>query len=211
MQINFRERLRFEHPWLYALYKPLSYLRWIGRGRTVPPVHVYKEKTIRRYGREFGLRVWVETGTYLGFMVHELRADFDQIYTIELDAELCRMARKRFSGLHNLRIVEGDSGVKLREVCEALGEPAIFWLDGHFQPNIGAIAEGETPVLHELSTVFAHWKPGSVVLIDDARLFGARADYPTLAVIRDQVKAFDPKLTCEVRDDIIRISPYPLK
>jgi len=211
MQISRREKLRFDHPWLYGIYKPLSYLRWIARGRTVPPVHVYKERTIRRYGQAFGLRVWVETGTYLGFMVHELRSDFERIITIELDPELCRLARARFAGQRAIQIVEGDSGVKLRDVCRTLDSAAIFWLDGHFQPNIGAMAGGETPVLHELTTVFAHWKPGSVVLIDDARLFGDRSDYPSLSAIRDQVLAFDRDLSFEVRDDIIRIAPSALK
>jgi hypothetical protein len=50
-----------------------------------------------------------------------------------------------------------------------------------------------------------------VVLIDDARLFGDRTDYPSLDAISDQVRAFDPNLAFEVRDDIIRISPRPLR
>jgi len=206
MQISRRERLRLEHPWAYKLYKPLSYLRWLARGRTLPPVHVYKERTIRAYARRHGLRTWVETGTYLGFMVEELRRDFDRIITIELDSELCRIVRARFEGQPHIEVVEGDSGIKLSDVCARLPEPALYWLDGHFQPNIGTMANGETPVLHELTTIFAYWRPGTVVLIDDARLFGGRADYPPLSAIVSQAKAFDPRLGVEVRDDIIRIT-----
>ena len=206
MQIPRREQLRLDHPWVYKLYKPVSYLRWLARGRTLPPVHVYKERTIREYGRRHGLRTWVETGTYLGFMVEELRCDFDRIITIELDAELCRIVRQRFAGLSHIEVVEGDSGHKLREVCAGLSEPAIYWLDGHFQPNIGTMMGGETPVLHELETLFKHWRPGTVVLIDDARLFGERPDYRSLKAVIEQVKTFDERLSVEVRDDIIRIS-----
>ncbi len=206
MHINFREQLRFDHPWVYTLYKPISYLRWRWAGRPKPPVHAFKERTIRRYARAHALGVFVETGTYLGFMVHELRAAFRRIITIELDPELVKRCRARFAWQPHIEIIEGDIGVKLAEECTALREPALFWLDGHFQPNIGAMAGGETPVLHELTTVFAHWRPGSVVLIDDARLFGDRPDYPSLAEIEAQVRAFDGSLRFAVEDDIIRIA-----
>jgi predicted O-methyltransferase YrrM len=207
MQISRREQLRLDHPWIYKIYKPISYLRWIARGRTLPPVHVYKERTIRDYARLYGLRTWVETGTYLGFMIEELRRDFDRIISIELDPELCRIARKRFARWEHIEVVEGDSGIKLGEVCSKLNKPAIFWLDGHYQPNIGTMAEGETPVLHELNTLFRHWHPGTVVLIDDARLFGQRSDYPDLSAVIAQAQSFSPRLDVSVRDDIIRIAP----
>ena len=46
---------------------------------------------------------------------------------------------------------------------------------------------------------------GDVILIDDARLFGWRSDYPRLTKIRQFVKTHLPDYKVSVESDLIRI------
>ena len=52
-----------------------------------------KVAELRRYARQFGVDVFVETGTYEGETTYRLRRDFDHLFTVEIDPELARLAR----------------------------------------------------------------------------------------------------------------------
>jgi hypothetical protein len=81
----------------------------------------------------------------------------------------------------------------------------LFWLDAHYSGEGTALADSETPVLSELDCIFSHAVKGHVILIDDARCFDGKGDYPSLPEIKTYVSERRPDLICEVRDDIIRI------
>jgi hypothetical protein len=84
----------------------------------------------------------------------------------------------------------------------------LFWLDAHYYPNSGgttAKGELETPIIKELHCILNHPVEGHVILIDDAREFPGRNNYPTIAQLQDLIVKRHPNRAFEVKDDIIRI------
>lgn len=70
-----------------------------------------------------------------------------------------------------------------------------------------AIALGhlQTPILEEVKHVLEHPVAGHVLLIDDARAFTGRRDYPTLDALHQYINLIKPGLAYHVKDDIIRV------
>lgn len=164
-------------PPLYRLGRVLKERR---RARTDHPDNA-KRALLRAVASEHGLRVFVETGTYMGETAWALRNELDRIETIELEPTLARLARIRFKRTPNVRVHEGDSAAVLPRILETLTEPALFWLDAH--PSTDRTAQdGPIPLRAELAAIGRHPVTGHVVLIDDLRYLGTPG-YPDLAEI----------------------------
>lgn len=167
-----------------------------------------RREIIRQYGRDCGIRTFVETGTADGETVATVFTDFDLIYTIELDEYLHFQAIARFVDLPKVHCLLGDSGVILPHVVAELTEPALFWLDGHYCG--GARGDIDTPIVAELEAALKA-PAGSVILIDDARLFGGGKehteeffDYPDVSWVAQT--AGNHGFSFELKDDIMRLT-----
>jgi hypothetical protein len=181
---------------------------WRTDGCHVPPPATVKRQTVATYGAAFHLRTLIETGTYMGGTMHELRDDFKQLYSIELSPILTARARRRFSKLPHIHILQGDSGEVLPTLMSGITEPCLFWLDGHYSAGwVSARADIETPIIQELNTIFDHPVKDHVILIDDARLFDGTHDYPTLEQMRQFFADRRPQYHFSVVNDIIRSHP----
>jgi hypothetical protein len=181
------------------------HLRWILAGRPVPPPHLIKQRAVRAYAGKYHLSTFVETGTYRGEMVEAVKRDFKQVYSIELGADLHRLAQARFASDRHVTILQGDSGEVLRGLLTRIDRPALFWLDGHFSKGDTARSALITPIRSELDHILAHpLAQCHVILIDDARLFNGEDDYPTIDSL-NAVLACAGFPACRVQDDIIRI------
>src|SRR5690349_14316008 len=166
------------------------YAAWLRSGRPTPPPQIVKQRIVREYARRFDLHIFVETGTYLGDMVNAVKKDFDRIYSIELSLELYQNAKQRFKNQTHISILQGDSGKVLKGVLDQVQEPCLFWLDGHYSEGITAKGDLETPVIEELTCIANHpMARRHVILIDDARCFTGKGDYPTVKEINDIVAA----------------------
>jgi len=181
--------------------------RWRRNGSTGPTPHLRKQQVVRDFGTRFGMRVLVETGTYLGFMVRAMRSDFDLLYSTELDAALFARAKARFAGQTHIHILNGDSKHVLPELLSRIDQPALFWLDAHWSGGVTARGDSDTPILHELSAILSH-RHGHrhVLLIDDARDF-VGGEYPTIEGLRAHIGALQPLAQVTVAEEIIRITP----
>ena len=103
---------------------------WLAPGT----VHFFTKKNlITTKGREFGIHVFVETGTFRGEMINAQREHFLKLIGIELSEELFQAARLRFVNDRQIQLHQGHSGIKLRAVAKGLDEPALFWLDAHYR------------------------------------------------------------------------------
>jgi hypothetical protein len=180
---------------------------WLAAGRPVPAPSVVKHAILREYADRARLDTLVETGTYLGGTIAALRHRFARIYSIELDDALYERARARFARAPNVTLLHGDSADVLPALLSRLRGPALFWLDGHYSGPGTAKGHRETPIVEEILAILAHPVPGHVILVDDARAFGAWPDYPALDDFRRLVTAERPTLTFAVADDIVRIHP----
>jgi hypothetical protein len=137
-----------------------------------------KRALLRDVARRHGLRLLVETGTYMGETAWALRNDLDRIETIELEPTLAQLARVRFARVPHVHVHEGDSASVLPRILETLDEPALFWLDAH--PSTDRTARGgPIPLQDELAAIARHPVVGHVVLVDDLQYAGTPG-YPAL-------------------------------
>lgn len=180
---------------------------WERQGRPAPPPHIVKEELIRDYAKTFHTDILIETGTYLGDMVHAMKKSFSRIISFELDQTLAAKARQRFANEDHIEIVQGDSGKLLGDYLATINEPCLFWLDGHYSGGITAKGALETPIKNELTCIFSHPVDGHVILIDDARCFTGENDYPTLEELQNFVAEIKPKHKFTVEHDVIRVHP----
>jgi hypothetical protein len=178
---------------------------WEKQGRPSPPPHVVKEELIRDYARSFNTNILIETGTYLGDMVHAMKKSFTRIISFELDPTLATQAQSRFAKEDHIEVVQGDSGKLLSDYLVAINEPCLFWLDGHYSGGITAKGALETPIKNELTSILSHPVEGHVILIDDARCFTGENDYPTLDELKSFVAERKPDHKFSVEHDCIRI------
>ncbi len=86
--------------------------------------YALKRRLLRETAREHGLRVLIETGTYMGEIAWALRRDFDRIETVELEPTLVRLAEIRFRRTKNVRVHEGDSATVLPRCSGSTRIPA---------------------------------------------------------------------------------------
>jgi len=185
--------------------------RWNLGGRPVPPPHWVKQDAVKEFARSHGLRTFIETGTYMGTMVEAVLSSFDRVISIELDAKLARDARKKFARHSHVEIVQGDSARELGTLLRSIHEPCLFWLDGHYSGGPTARGSTETPILEELVAIAEHSVQGHVILVDDARLFTGREDYPSLAEMELLCGKYWRGSRYGVEDDIIRCYPARAK
>jgi hypothetical protein len=184
----------------------LSVRRWKREGRPVPPPPEVKKRVLLSYARDFGLRTFIETGTFLGDTTAAVRPHVDRVVTIEISSDLAEQARTRFASHTNVQVLEGDSGKLLPAILDELREPALFWLDGHYSGGITARGDEDTPVRTELHAILEHPVRKHVILIDDARDFRGGA-YPTVGEVAEIVRSHPSGYDFDVRDDIIRLTP----
>ena len=185
------------------LYRPLrnfldrgrgrrAMAQWRREGSPIPPPHAVKQAVLRDYARRYRLSILIETGTYYGDMVEAMTYAFRNIYSIELSEDLFRRARDRFRGRAHIELICGDSASVLPSLLRRLTKPALFWLDGHYSGGVTARGAQDTPILAEVDQILAASETGHVMVIDDARCFGADPAYPTLESLRDFVRVRRP-------------------
>lgn len=140
-----------------------------------------KRALLRKIAAQYDLRVFIETGTYMGETAWALRKRFERVDTIELEPTLAQLARIRFARTANVHVHEGDSAVVLATLLDSLRERALFWLDAH--PSTDRTASGGLiPLRAELAAIAVHPVRGHVILIDDVRYLGTPG-YPGWAEI----------------------------
>ncbi|MDQ4143285.1 MAG: hypothetical protein M3198_05975 [Actinomycetota bacterium] len=193
------------HAGRQKLYDAKDVYLWLRQRRAGSAPPSVKQRTVKSYGRRFGLRTLVETGTFQGAMVAAALHSFDRIYSIELDRALAEAAKERFEGADHVSILQGDSTHMLPQVLYGLREPALFWLDAHYSGGTTARGEVETPILAEISAILEHPVEAHVILVDDAREFDGFGDYPSIETLCTHVTRLKARAAVQVRNDIIRI------
>ena len=177
--------------------------KWSDEGSVLPPPHEVKQLAIIEAQKKNNYSVFVETGTYFGDMIEAQNLFFKDLYSIELGIDLYDKAVKRFEKENNITILQGDSGLVMKEVMKQINTPAIFWLDGHYSAGVTAKGEKECPIFEELKAILEAKKMKHLILIDDARCFVGENDYPTIEELSSYVKKSDPKYCLEIKNDII--------
>lgn len=183
-----------------------DYAEWEKKGSVLPLPRFGKYRELMEYVKKFQPKIFIETGTYTGHMVYVMLDHFQEIFSIELDITMAEKAKKRFSGYRHIHIYQGESDNILPSILKELKEPCMFWLDAHYSGGATARGDLETPVMQELQCILAHPNINEhVILIDDARCFTGKNDYPALETLRHYILDIHPDWNFEVKKDIIRI------
>jgi hypothetical protein len=194
---------------LYGAYKAIGhypdYWYWILRGRPPRSPHLLKQKVVREYGEKYGLKTFVETGTYYGEMVAAMKSHFDRIYSIEYVPGLAERATRKFVRDQHVRIFCGDSRAVIPEILALLNAPALFWLDAGYYGWVGKRTDDQR-LSAELDAILSH-RYKHVILLDDARGLTGLDGIPSVDDVRAQVESKFPQRAIEVKYDIMRITP----
>ena len=165
------------------------------------------QRVLREYAKRYRLRVLVETGTFYGDMVEAMKADFDRIFSIELNRDLYEKAMLRFEGVDNIELIHGGSGIELQSIMNKINQATLFWLDGHYSAGVTAKGEIDTPIYEELRHILNGPERRHIIIVDDARCFGTNPAYPSIEELSEFIKSKRPNLDIAVQDDSIRITP----
>jgi len=165
------------------------------------------------------LSVLLETGTFKGDTVSALESFFDKVVSIELSEALYVDAINRFADCSHVRILQGNSGDKLRELRSELHDIGVlYWLDAHWCVAASTAGElSQCPLLGELAAIVG-LNEKSVVLIDDARLFLAPplapheiSQWPSLQEIVHALQSLSAHHELMVINDVIAFYPRAAK
>jgi hypothetical protein len=175
------------------------------RGHVRPMPERMKRLTLRHCARRYGLRTFVETGTFRGETIEFLLPEMEQIHSVELSDQLHAAAVEKFKDRPQVHLYKGDSATVLPQIVDGLTTPALIWLDAHYSAKVTAHGPEETPILAELRAVFGRSKAPHVILIDDAREFEDKETYPALQEV--ERIALENGCEYECRFDLIRLTP----
>jgi len=78
------------------------------------------------YAKKFKIKTLVETGTYKGNMIIATRKTFKKIYSIELDDDLFKQAKEKFTKYKNIYLYKGESGKILPEILKVIKGRCLF-------------------------------------------------------------------------------------
>jgi hypothetical protein len=186
-----------------------AYGRWLRNGKSITVAYAVKQHTVKQFAKKYGIRVFIEVGTYLGDMAAAVCNDFDRIYSIELSEDLFNRAAKKFAGYKHIAILHGDSFQVMPEILRRIEVPCLFWLNGHYSLGNSATWNKEGIMMEELKQIIAHPIKNHVILIDEANLFAGKNDFPTLEFMRTFVESRTPYYGFYTQNDIIRIYKKP--
>jgi hypothetical protein len=172
-------------------------------GALQPISHDLKKISVANYQKITNYKLLIETGTYIGIMVEAQLDNFKKIYSIELDEKLYLDAVEKFKNFQHVSILYGDSGKVLYNLMPLITEPTIFWLDGHYSGGITALGDKECPILEELKAIFTSEELAHLILIDDARLFLGKNDYPTVDELKSYIYQYRPHAKIKLEKDMI--------
>jgi len=140
-------------------------------------------------------------------MIAAVKGEFEQIYSIELSDKLHLAARERFAKDAHVSLICGDSGEELARLVKHLSCRALFWLDAHYSGGETAKGKGGVPVMKEIDCILKD-RTDHVILVDDMRLFGTDATYPTTAELIGYIReTAGQNVALEIKDDILRVTP----
>lgn len=188
------------------IYNNIFYFLWVLKGCPSPPPHIAKRKYLLSISKKYSLKIFVETGTFKGDMINALKNNFTQLYSIEVSNFLYVEAKKRFSKYNKIRIIEGDSAIRLKELMNIINCSTLFWLDAHCSEGITSQGEKYTPILEEIKIIL-ETNLNHVIVIDDLRLFDSDINYPTYIEVENIVKNVNSNYLVFKKFDFIIIQP----
>lgn len=163
----------------------------------------------KQLAENFGLKTFVEGGTYRGDTAKTCSSIFERVITIEKSGTMFSIAKGNLKNFANVNILFGDTREFLSEILRE-NDNIMFWLDAHWSGGDTYGDFDQCPLIEELKIIFNSSKK-SVILIDDARLFLSPPASPLIKEqwpsIREICDIVPEENSVYVFDDVIYIIP----
>lgn len=201
--------------WHRANEQPKRLLSWYVLGtRATPPPDLFKQRLIKKLGRNHHFKIFIETGTYHGDMAAAASQVFEHVYTIELHQPFFDKAQVRFSNTPSVKVLHGDSAVVMPRLLSTITEPSLFWLDAHGGQSAKNTEGRETPapLKAELEAILQHPHADQhMILVDDVHTFIKNAKWgmgvwTQIEALRQQWLAQHHDWLWHVKDNILFIT-----
>jgi len=163
-----------------------------------------KDKKVKKLFKDYKFNNFIETGTHTGTTAFEMSKYFKRVDTIEIAKNLfdhCKSIKEQ-KQLTNVNLHLGDSSILLEKIFKNLKGESIFFLDGHYSHGITGRGNKDVPLLEELKTINSNYNYSSIIIIDDARLFGTDKDEDWLDITESNI------LKCFNSDKIVKSFYY---
>ena len=147
--------------------------------------------------------VLVETGSYDGRTIQmALDNEYKEVYSVEVHPAYQKICAERFANCPNVHLYGGDSLDMLPHMLYNLRQPAVFWLDAHYQE--GAHGRVAVPLLQELDLIAAHPIKTHIIMIDDRRLMGMSGVWQGVLedAVRAKISAINPTYIITLEDSL---------
>ena len=118
------------------------------------------------------LDVFVETGTFKGDSIENVKNYFSEIHSVELSEEYFQYCKDRFQTGRAINLYLDNSPVFLKKIQPSISKKSVlYWLDAHWcVADRTAGEKSQCPLLEELKSIKS-LNSQSIIIIDDARLF----------------------------------------
>lgn len=165
------------------------------------------------------LDVFVETGTFKGDTVENIKKHFSEIHSVELSEEYFNYSKERFKNEPKIKLYLDHSSDFLKKNQAELSDKSIlYWLDAHWcVADKTAGQKSQCPLLDEIKAI-KNLNIKSVIIIDDARLFTASppapheiSQWPDFNSVMESLKKLSNKHETIILNDTIIFYPLSLK
>jgi hypothetical protein len=127
------------------------------------------EGMVRQLVAEQNIRTVVETGSWRGYTTRRFAEFVNEVFTIESESMVRRLAALTLSGCSNVEIIAGDSARELPRLIHALvnsivalhRRPMLYYLDAHW--------ENDWPILQEIDAI-ARLDDRCCIIIHDCKV-----------------------------------------
>ena len=114
---------------------------------------------------------FIETGTFYGETIMQMKRYFSNLYTIEIKEEFYKLCVKRYKG-SGINFLLGDSSEVLKNLLPNINGNSIIFLDGHWSAGNTGRGKKDCPLYEELESIMKFHKGKCLIIVDDVRLFG---------------------------------------
>jgi hypothetical protein len=116
--------------------------------------------------------VFIETGTFRGETVANVKDVFNTVISIEIVDALYQAAHNQFKAYPNVEIIKNDCVLELPKLIERYNDKkVVYFLDGHYSAGVTGKNDKDVPLLDELKIINDSYKQECLIIIDDADLF----------------------------------------
>lgn len=162
---------------------------------------------------EYGIKKFIETGTFLGDTAVWASNHFEDVVTIEYSKEIYEKTVARHGKIRNVDFVFGDSRSVLAEVVPKLIHPAVFWIDSHWSVGKTYGEHDECPLIEELRVINMS-NCDHFLFIDDARQFMSPPprphhidQWPSITEVIRSINSDGHKYSIVIIEDVIIAVP----